>query len=74
MVTYSSPVAFLDAFRRQLPLAGDASAHPGASSPPLPLLMGAFTTANNHSADMGPAGCALHVCDAIVGALRKHGI
>jgi hypothetical protein len=59
MVTYSSPVTFLDAFRRQLPLAGDASANLGAPPPPLPPLMGAFTTANNHSADMGPDGCAL---------------
>ena len=45
MVTYSSPVAFLDAFKRQ------------ALRPKETPLMGAFTTANNHSADMGAAGC-----------------
>jgi hypothetical protein len=60
MVTYSSPVAFLDAFKRQA--AGEPSAKRarGVSSSPLPPLMGAFTTANNHSADMGPEGCAAY--------------
>ena len=61
MVTYSSPVTFLDAFRRQ---ATDGASAERAAQP----LMGAFTTANNHSADMGAEGCAapsvvVHVLD-----------
>ena len=55
MVTYSSPVAFLDAFRRQA-ADGESAEHATATQPPL---MGAFTTANNHSADMGAEGCAM---------------
>ncbi len=47
MVTYSSPVSFLAAFKRQ-PRPG------GVAAPPL---VGAFSVANNHSADMGPDGC-----------------
>ena len=46
MVTYSSPVSFLHAFRREAAL---------AQGPPL---VGAFSVANIHSADMGPLGCA----------------
>ena len=45
MVTYSSPVSFLQAFTR-----------PEGSRATAPL-MGAFSVANNHSADMGPRGC-----------------
>ena len=52
MVTYSSPFAFLDAFKRQ---AADGGSAEHAGEP----LMGAFTTANNHSADMGAEGCAV---------------
>jgi len=50
MVTYSSPAAYLKAFRRggaRAPAAGDA-----------PPLVGAWSVTNNHSADMGPRGCA----------------
>jgi hypothetical protein len=54
MVTYSSPVTFLDAFKRQLT---DETSAVHAAQP----LMGAFTTANNHSADMGAEGCAAPV-------------
>ena len=46
MVTYSSPVTFLQAFRRE------------AAQAQAPPLVGAFSVANNHSADMGPLGCA----------------
>jgi hypothetical protein len=46
MVTYSSPVTFLHAFRRE------------AAQAQAPPLVGAFSVANNHSADMGPNGCA----------------
>ena len=51
MVTYSSPVTFLHAFRRE------------AAQAQAPPLVGAFSVANNHSADMGPLGCASEPCD-----------
>ena len=53
MVTYSSPAAFLRAFRRGGALGGTPAGGPWPDAPPL---VGAFSTTNNHSADCGAEG------------------